>query len=58
MKFLIINTHDIIGGAERNSFDLFTILKSRFKTTLIVGKKLSNDGNIVVVKFFLLKIFC
>ena len=38
MKFLIINTHDIIGGAERNSFDLFTILKSRFKTTLIVGK--------------------
>ena len=52
MRFSIINTHDLVGGAERNSFDLFTILKSRFKTTLIVGKKLSNDGNIVVVKFF------
>lgn len=52
MRFSIINTHDLVGGAERNSFDLFTILKSRFKTTLIVGKKLSNDVNIIPVKYF------
>ena len=57
MRFSIINTHDLVGGAERNSFDLFTILKSRFKTTLIVGKKLSNDRNIEVVKFFFFENF-
>ena len=52
MKFLIINTHDIIGGAERNSFDLFSILSKKYKTFLVVGKKLSNLDNIISVKYF------
>ena len=52
MKFLIINTHDIIGGAERNSFDLFNILSKKYKTFLIVGRKLSKLNNIIQVKYF------
>lgn len=52
MKFLIINTHDLIGGAERNSFDLFIILSKKYKSFLVVGKKLSNIDNIISVKYF------
>ncbi len=52
MKFLIINTHDIIGGAERNSFDLFSVLSKKYETFLVVGKKLSNINNIISVKYF------
>lgn len=52
MKILIINTHDIIGGAERNSFELFSILSKKYETFLVVGKKLSSIDNIISVKYF------
>jgi len=63
MKVTIVNTHDIIGGAERNSYDLLHSLNAyNIKTKLLVGRKLGNDEDVHQIKYgrydnFLYKIF-
>lgn len=52
LKITIVNTHDIVGGAERNSFDLFKLLSKNHFVRLIVGAKLSNLDGIIPVKYF------
>jgi glycosyltransferase involved in cell wall biosynthesis len=52
MKITIVNTHDIVGGAERNSFDLFQLLSKKHFVRLIVGAKYSNQDGIIPVKYF------
>ena len=44
MKITLVNTHDLIGGAERCSYDLATQLIARGElVTLVVGGKLGSD---------------
>ena len=52
VKVTIINTHDIVGGAERNSFDLFQLLSSKHFVRLIVGAKLSKQDRVIPVRYF------
>ena len=52
VKVTIINTHDILGGAERNSFDLFQLLSSKHFVRLIVGAKLSKQDRVIPVRYF------
>lgn len=47
MKICFVNTHDIIGGAERCSYDLLTGLRRRgHGVSLVVGRKLSDDPDV------------
>jgi glycosyltransferase involved in cell wall biosynthesis len=42
-----VNTHDIVGGAERCSFDLMTGLRDRgHAVSLVVGRKFSDDPDV------------
>jgi glycosyltransferase involved in cell wall biosynthesis len=52
-KITIVNTHDLIGGAERTSYDLHTALESlAYESALIVGGKLGSDPDVHAVWFF------
>ena len=52
-RITIVNTHDLIGGAERTSYDLHTALRSLdYESALIVGGKLGSDPDVFPVRFF------
>lgn len=48
MRLCLVNTTDLIGGAERCSFDLHTGLRRRgHDSTLVVGRMLSDDPHTI-----------
>ena len=52
LRIALVNTHDLIGGAERTSYDLHTNFRHRgLLTTLIVGGKYGTDSDVFKVPF-------
>ncbi len=53
MKITIVNTHDLVGGAERCSYDLATQFnKKGKKVSLIVGGKTGSDTFVEELKYY------
>jgi glycosyltransferase involved in cell wall biosynthesis/ADP-heptose:LPS heptosyltransferase len=48
----LVNTHDIIGGAERTSYDLLRGLRGQgWNARLLVGRKLSDNPDVSALQF-------
>ena len=51
-RITLVNTHDLIGGAERCSYDLHTALRRRgYQPYLIVGGKYGTDDDVFKIPF-------
>jgi glycosyltransferase involved in cell wall biosynthesis len=51
-RIALVNTHDLMGGAERCSYDLHTAFRQRgYQTHLIVGGKYGTDADVFKIPF-------